>query len=165
MSIEKQFIDFAVASLETDRATLSQIEALHSYHIFLIMIQIRDYLDERGTNPICTWMASQSEKARGAIEARLVWMSTTPIPWATQYVYKLKDQDPIWEVRVKHSSQQYRPLGYFGPGSDQFTLLIGAKEKSGRFEPAEAVKTAKVRVGRLKKGQSKTCEHFRDQES
>ena len=87
-------------------------------------------------------------------------MATTPLPWVGVYVWKLRGEDPIMEVRVKLGKEQYRPLGYLGPKADQFTLLVGAKEKSGRFDPPDAPTTAKSRVRRIEKGEANTCEHF-----
>jgi len=124
------------------------------------MVEIRDFLDDRGTNPITEWLKQQSTKFQAKFEARLVWMSTASLPWAGQYVTKLQDVGDVFEIRIKHAGQQYRPLGCWGPGPGQFTLLLGAKEKNNRFVPPEAVETAKVRAKSLLDGRSKSCVHL-----
>jgi hypothetical protein len=60
----------------------------------------------------------------------------------------------IGEVRSDFGNVEYRPLGCNGPGSDQFTILIGAKKKGKVWTPAEAKKTAV----RLKKELEKSPE-------
>jgi hypothetical protein len=48
----------------------------------------------------------------------------------------------VGEVRSDHGNVEYRPLGCNGPGSDQFTILIGAYKKGKVWTPHEARKTA-----------------------
>ncbi len=48
----------------------------------------------------------------------------------------------IYELKWIHNNIQYRPLGCFGPGDKEFTLLIGAKEKGDRLEPIRAPEIA-----------------------
>lgn len=50
-----------------------------------------------------------------------------------------------FEIRFKSEGVQQRPIGYFGPSENQFTILIWAIEKGGNFVPEEWRKIADKR--------------------
>lgn len=50
-----------------------------------------------------------------------------------------------FEIRFKSEGVQQRPIGYFGPSDNQFTILIWAIEKGSNFVPADWRKTADKR--------------------
>jgi len=66
--------------------------------------------------------------------------------WKRPFAAKLqgiKKGGNIWEIRINSDRVLYRPLGCFGSKEDEFTLLIGATEKSkGVFEPRRATDIA-----------------------
>ena len=43
----------------------------------------------------------------------------------------------LGKLRFKANKIQYRPIGFFGPASGEFTLLIGAEERNQRFVPRD----------------------------
>ena len=49
--------------------------------------------------------------------------------WPPQYVSALKGWPELVELRVVSDGNQYRPIGFYGPGRKEFTLLLGAIEK------------------------------------
>jgi hypothetical protein len=53
---------------------------------------------------------------------------------------------------------QYRPLGCHGPGDREITLLIGAIERGGRFEPQSACAIGFARKAQIHE-RGRTCEH------
>lgn len=93
----------------------------------------------RGECVIHQWMTEIGIKAKGIqrIEARFNYLSVTQI-WEPHYAKKLKGYDDLFEIRIRHEKVQFRPLGWFGPFPNQFTLLIGAVEKDWDFEPRNA---------------------------
>lgn len=52
----------------------------------------------------------------------------------------------VGEVRFEIQNVVYRPLGYFGPGPDDFTFLLFATEQSNRFVPRNALELAIERM-------------------
>ncbi len=52
----------------------------------------------------------------------------------------------LGEVRTKVGGVQYRAIGFFGPGTSEFTLIIGAKHKGKRYYPQDALDTALRRM-------------------
>ena len=74
--------------------------------------------------------------------------------WLTGDKYK-----GIGEVRFEFRNVQYRPLGCFGPESNQFTILIGCKKARVRkgktnWKPASGPDTAVLRRQHLEQGRS-----------
>lgn len=45
------------------------------------------------------------------------------------------DFKEYFEIRFKCENVQQRPIGYFGPKENQFTILIWATEKGGKIRP------------------------------
>ena len=66
----------------------------------------------------------------------------------------------LLELRVTTHNVQYRPLGFYGPGRAQVTLLIGATERDRKFSPSNACETAKKRLAQVAAdARGRTCEH------
>lgn len=42
-----------------------------------------------------------------------------------------------YEIRFQVHREVWRPIGYFGPGDNDFTILVLVREKGDRFEPKE----------------------------
>lgn len=70
----------------------------------------------------------------------------------TGFFSPLTGYNKINEIKVSHRGEEYRPLGCYGPGNNEFTILIGAKEQGDRFNPISApliaVKRRKILEGR-----------------
>lgn len=62
----------------------------------------------------------------------------------------------FYEIRFKHKNVQYRPIGFFGPKSDEFTFVIWCTEKGGNILPKTWYNTAKARMDEIKEGQATT---------
>ena len=80
--------------------------------------------------------------------------------WKRPYISKLKGSDKIWEIRVEFNNIQYRPLGCLGPKSNEFTLLIGAREKGDRLEPIDAIRIAEERCSLILEHERYTDEYY-----
>jgi len=52
----------------------------------------------------------------------------------------------LGKLRFKADNTQHRPLGFFGPGKMEFTLLIWATERGGNFYPRNVRDTALARM-------------------
>jgi hypothetical protein len=127
----------------------------------------RDYLAERGENEIRLWLDGLPKRARIKIDVRLRHLENVRyFQGEPQYIKALVGYDGIYEVRVISQNVQYRPLGCYGPGPGDFTLLVGAVEKGGRLEPREAADVAVKRREIILADRRRTHEHFeRDDET
>ena len=97
----------------------------------------RDYVNRRGDNEIHEWLNSRHvpKKAKAAINARLVTLRGFP-EFPENYVSAYKGRPGLFELKIRYAGAQYRPFGFYGPGRQEFTLLIGAIEKDGTIAPS-----------------------------
>lgn len=70
--------------------------------------------------------------------------NTSKVDWHEPQAKKLSGIEEIYEIRFK-SAIQYRPLGFFGPRPEEFTILVWASKKGSVWNPAEAIETAAQR--------------------
>jgi hypothetical protein len=119
------------------------------------------FIDERGIDVIGKWRKDLPLGDKARIRIRLAYMKTIKI-WDAHLVKKLQGKkfDPIYEIRISGNKVEYRPLGFYGPGEKDSTLVIGARKKSGKrkkpsWEPPEARETAKRRYELIQKDKMK----------
>lgn len=105
---------------------------------------IKVYITASGINYFQKWLDGLPKTAQADIDQRMRFLAATGF-WHRPYAAKLKGYDEIWEIRILSGNVQYRPLGVFALGEKVFSLLIGAIEKGGRFEPKNAPKIAEKR--------------------
>ena len=118
----------------------------------------KNYVSERGENDIRRWLDSLPKSVRFKIDTRIRYLQNVR-QLKYPYVEKWTGEEDLYEVRVVFSGVQYRSLGCYGPERRDFTLLIGAVEKSGKLNPREAVTIAKHRMKEV--GDEKhVCRHF-----
>ena len=107
-----------------------------------------DYIDERGTNPIETWLMDKRAvqvKARAKIQRILLQLAGTAL-WTRPLASNLDDYDGIVEIRIRWMNIQYRLLGFRGPDERQFSLLVPAIEQDDEFVPPTAPDVATTRM-------------------
>ena len=93
---------------------------------------------------ITDWYKERTPETRAKFDQRIrVLRNQPPQHWRRPWIDKLERQcEGLWEIRFKADRIQWRPLGFFGPGNGQFTILLFAKEKGNRFVPRLACQTA-----------------------
>ena len=118
-----------------------------------------DYLDARGTNPIRTWLDDLPDR-KAETKIRTLLLNLTALPrLEPPYVKPITGYDGIFEIRVGRQGIQYRPLGCYGPGRGEFTLLIGATEQGDEIRPPRAFEIATGRRVIILNERSRTCDH------
>lgn len=65
-----------------------------------------------------------------------------------------KDCKDVYEIRFKANNIQQRPLGFFGPGPSQFTVVLWATHKGNQWVPKEKCRIAKERYQSIVDGKS-----------
>ena len=113
--------------------------------------------DGRRVNAIRRWINEQEKPGRVAIDAQLRYLEETE-NWTYKEIKKRKGTEHIYELIIKANKIQYRPLGCYGPGQGQFTILLGATEKDWRLEKNADKKAEKNREIILK-DRSRIREH------
>jgi len=70
------------------------------------------------------------------------------------------DCSGLFELVMKVEKIQVRPIGFYGPGRREFTLLAGAVEKGNDFEPRTVCETANERKRLVASDRRFICEYF-----
>jgi hypothetical protein len=120
-----------------------------------------DYIDERGTNPIETWLMEKRAvpvKARAKIQRILLQLAGTAL-WTRPLASNLDDYEGIVEIRIRWTNTQYRLLGFRGPEQRQFSLLVPAIEQDDEFVPPTAPDVARNRMKIVIADRRRICEH------
>lgn len=87
-----------------------------------------------------------SRAVQGKFFSRLVTLAQLDISqWREPLFKTLTNQSGLSEIRFKAEGVQQRPLG-FRSGQHEYTLLLWATERGGRFVPRSACETAKSRM-------------------
>lgn len=105
------------------------------------------------TDLIAEWLSGLPKRERLRIGTILVYLAGQRSWRNIPYVKKLTDCDDIYEIIITINNIQYRPLGCYGPGRDEFTLIVGATKKGKIWVPQDAKSTAKRMAKLIRQGQ------------
>jgi hypothetical protein len=117
-----------------------------------------------GKDDAAQWYASLSEENRAKVHRRLSQLRQWPIQgWKHPYFHALHGECAgLGEMRIKLDRVQWRPIGFFGPARSEFTILLIAKEKGGRFAPRDACSIAQKRKVEVTQNPDSSHEWFLD---
>lgn len=125
----------------------------------------RDYTDESAESAITEWVKGiKPAKKRKRVIAR--WdaflehvQNLEQSLWPREWFTELAGFPGIFEMKFTVNNIQYRPLGYYGPRRYEFTFLVGAIEKSNRFVPPNAPRTASEHRSVIEADPARAVEH------
>lgn len=107
------------------------------------MILLRAFTDDDGLDAVCKWQSQVGPKVRAGLAAKMVYLrQQNREGWIRPHYDSLRDG--IGEVRFKVERINYRALGFFGPGRNEFTFCFFAT-KTNSFDPRNAIDTAVAR--------------------
>lgn len=105
------------------------------------MWKIKCYVSSSGKNDVQKTYDSGTENLKAELEVELEYLQIrSREEWRRPHAAKLtkcKDFRDFYEIRLFADSVQQRPIGYFGPNKNDFTILIWATEKGGKLNPTE----------------------------
>src|SRR5258708_5055423 len=95
--------------------------------------RFKDFCSETGGSLMQEWYAEQEAAVQADFDVIVNILAATQ-DWSDR-----KDCQPLrrrhtglWEIRFTVNKVRYRPVGFFGPSSGEFTLLLGCtKEMRG----------------------------------
>ena len=76
--------------------------------------------------------------------------------WHEPYAKKLKNENPLYEIRYKADNKATRAIGYFRKNSRCFTILLIASHKGTVYTPPDAFKSAHFRARQIEDGSATT---------
>jgi hypothetical protein len=106
------------------------------------MIRLKSFRWEDGSDAVTQWYEQMADrpKVRAKFDARMTYLRQQPREgWVREPYDTLRDG--VGEVRFKAEGIWYRPIGFFGPGRNEFTFLIFAT-KTDEFHPVNAIDIA-----------------------
>ncbi len=113
------------------------------------------YVSGVGNESVQKAIDSLDEAVIEHFKARVRYLKNTPIgDWKEPQAIKLSGVKNIYEIKFFANNVQYRPLGFFGPGAKEFTIVIWATHKQRIYEPHDAIKTASTRRDYIEKGKA-----------
>jgi hypothetical protein len=114
-----------------------------------------DYVTANGRNAIGDWIGAQPHGTRLRLKARLNALLNElrlveRLDRATGVGQLHGDCNGLFELVLYVDKIQFRPIGCYGPAKrGEFTLLIGAIEKGGKFTEPNVCRRAHERAARI----------------
>lgn len=119
------------------------------------------FITHGGANEIDDWLQKMPPGASARIRAIIKYLETEK-KWPKNYFKNIIGYANIYELRCIYKDVQYRPLGCFGPGGKEFTLLIPAIEQGDRLIPRTAPGIAVKRCKLIHKNSTNKRRHTDD---
>lgn len=110
------------------------------------MWNIKCYVASNGSSQVQSAYDSGSAALKAELEVELEYLKIRGREeWRRPHAAKLTKCDDFrdfYEIRMYSDRVQQRPIGYFGPGANDFTILLWATEKGGKLYPENWCKKA-----------------------
>lgn len=104
------------------------------------------------------WEAKTPPKAVAKLDQRLNFLKDRPTTeWHYEYAHPLTNGDGVWEIKFEWGNVAYRPLFYFGPFPEEFTILVFSEERDGKLVPGMGA--AVSRMAEVKSDPNKALMH------
>ncbi|MCA8407994.1 hypothetical protein LGN09_24100 [Burkholderia cenocepacia] len=121
---------------------------------------LRDHANATGKREVRKHYERLPDEAQAAFDVHWELLRVRPrSDWRRPEAAKLKPEHKngsrdLFEFRFAAGRKQQRPLGFFGPAPDEFTLLIWAIEKGSVFDPHDAVAISEKRLAAVNEGRA-----------
>lgn len=124
----------------------------------MIRWRFRTYVSPRGRNDVQDCVDALDVAAQVKFDVELKYLAVAlPTEWHEPRARKLGGHEGLYEIRFKAGKVQQRPIGFFGPGSDEFTILVWATHKQNVYKPSKAFDTADARRKAVLEGTAGTA--------
>ena len=111
-----------------------------------------EYYNENGREPILEFLQSLSDKEQAKILREIDLLEEFGLALGMPHIRKMRGTQDLWELRVKHSSNQFR-IFFFYFVDGQFVLLHGIRKKSDKT-PMRDLRLAEARRQRYLEGRT-----------
>jgi hypothetical protein len=120
------------------------------------MWNIKTYKSSGGKNDVQATYDAGTEELKAELEVELDYLKVRGREeWRRPYAAKLSKCNEFrdfFEIRFCANRVQQRPIGYFGPNGNDFTILLWATEKGGKLKPADWCSKANRRRNEILNG-------------
>lgn len=123
------------------------------------MPKIKCYVSEAGRSEVQEHVDNATDALQAELMVAIEYLRDQPRQnWTRPKAAKLsadkKEFRDYFEIRFVAENTQQRPIGYFGPGENEFTILIWVIEKDRKFIPKEWRSMADTRRTALDSGKA-----------
>lgn len=113
----------------------------------------RVYVSPTGRNDVQQTINKYDDYSRAAFERAVEHLAVAPKnQWQEPQAKKLKNEDPIYEIRYKADKRATRALGYFAEDGHTFVIVLICHHKGRVYDPPDAFKSAHKRIKHLQEG-------------
>ncbi len=116
------------------------------------MFKVYTFTTASKRKPVDEFIDTQPEATQVKISEVIDYFKEYGFHLQTDYLRRISGTKQLWELRVRHQSQQYRIfLAKYG---EQAVVLLHAIIKKTAKTPFKDIETAQKRLDQLKKGES-----------
>lgn len=123
---------------------------------------IKCYATSGGKNLICDWYRDQPPAVRAAFREFVEAVAQQPFErWGPPDIATLHGKwSKLHKFKIRVANSQLRPLGFFGPGRHEYTLLYPASEKDRKWVPGNAKDQALKRMKEVMENPEQAVEYI-----
>lgn len=120
--------------------------------------KFRTYISPSGRADVQKDIDSYEVYGRTKFSRAVAHLAATPqVQWDEPHGKKLKNEDPLYEIRYQANNRQERALGYFDDDGETFVIVLICYHKAKVYSPHGAIDTAQRRVKQLRAGEAATA--------
>lgn len=123
----------------------------------MIRWRFRTWVDSRGKREVQAHVDRYDVYGREAFSRAVAHLAVTPkVQWHEPQAKKLRNEDPLYEIRYKANHRQERALGWFPEGEATFVIVLVCHHKGRVYDPPGAFGIARRRVEQVWEGTAST---------
>lgn len=123
----------------------------------MVQWNFRTYESPTGRNDVHKTIDNHDIYGKEFFKRYVEHLAVTPKnQWQEPHVKKLKNEDPIYEIRYKADNRATRALGYFAEDGCTFVIVLICYHKGRVYEPPGAFESAHERIKQIQKGIAST---------
>lgn len=113
--------------------------------------RFRTYVNASGRNDVQKTVDGYETYGRVKFERAVAHLAASPkSQWDEPHGKKLKNEDPIYEVRYQAFKRQERALGFFDDEEGVFVIVLICYHKGRIYTPPDAIATAHRRIAQIR---------------
>lgn len=115
------------------------------------------YVSPTGRNDVQKTIDEYDDYGSEAFQRAVEHLAVTPKnQWQEPQAKKLKNEDPIHEIRYKADNRATRALGYFAEDGCTFVIVLICYHKGRVYTPPDAIQSAHKRLKQIQNGTAST---------
>lgn len=123
----------------------------------MIPWQFETYVSASGRNDVQKTVDGYDPYGRQSFSRAVAHLAVSPkSQWHEPHGKKLKNENPIYEIRYKAFKRQERALGYFEDSTSSFIIVLTCHHKGRVYKPPKAFEIAHRRIKEIQSGSAKT---------